>query len=448
MSSIPRRRLLLVLALAACSAVHAEDKPQPSALLAIPNARVPIEGMLTGGQPTREQLQSAAAAGYRTVINLRPASEEGILPQEASIVADLGMRYVHLPIAGPADLTKENVTRLDAALGEAGAGPVLFHCASGNRVGALLALRAAWIGGASPEDALRLGKNAGLTRLEAATRERLDAEPTVLRQSGTGFYQELSWARDARSLLVSVLETNATPEGFEYRVQRLTLDPPTIEPLSAGPRDLWTSWSPDGSRIAFASGPGEAADVFLMSADGASPTRLTDDPANDTQPAWSPDGRRIAFVSNREGTDQLFVMAADGSGQTRIGAAEGEVQTPSWSPDGKKIAYFEIDADGQNHVYVMNSDGTGRRRLATGLWPSWSPDGARILFGTPEGLSLMNEDGSGTELLVPDVEFGEFSPDGSRIAYVATDGGFVSVWVMKADATHRVQLVTRPAPEW
>jgi hypothetical protein len=49
----------------------------------------------------------------------------------------------------------------------------MVHCASGNRVGALLALRANRLEGASPEDALELGLDAGLTRLEPAVREAL-----------------------------------------------------------------------------------------------------------------------------------------------------------------------------------------------------------------------------------------------------------------------------------
>jgi protein tyrosine phosphatase (PTP) superfamily phosphohydrolase (DUF442 family) len=86
------------------------------------------------------------------------------------------LRYVELPIAGASDLTRENVERLDRALRDAlPAGPVLLHCASGNRVGALLALRETWLRGAEPEAALALGRAAGLAGLEAKTRELMTA---------------------------------------------------------------------------------------------------------------------------------------------------------------------------------------------------------------------------------------------------------------------------------
>jgi protein tyrosine phosphatase (PTP) superfamily phosphohydrolase (DUF442 family) len=88
------------------------------------------------------------------------------------------MSYVRIPVAGAADLTRINVELLDTALRVAEpAGRVLLHCVSGNRVGALLALRENWLYGASPEDALALGRAAGLTSLEPETRKLLGLEP-------------------------------------------------------------------------------------------------------------------------------------------------------------------------------------------------------------------------------------------------------------------------------
>ncbi|MGB5353711.1 MAG: hypothetical protein WBN32_08890, partial [Woeseia sp.] len=76
-------------------------------------------------------------------------------------------------IAGPDDVTFENAAKLDALLAEF-AGPVLLHCGSGNRVGALFALRAK-AAGLSNEQALEVGRRAGLTQLEEQVRQRMDA---------------------------------------------------------------------------------------------------------------------------------------------------------------------------------------------------------------------------------------------------------------------------------
>ncbi len=159
----------------AVSLACAEGAKAPAGTPEIPNGRVPIEGLLSGGQPTPEHLEQAARAGYKTVINLRDPAEGGFEWEEETTTR-LGMRYVNLPVAGVSGLTRENVERLDAALGEALAeGPVLLHCGSGNRNGALLALREAWLRGADPEKAIELGKAAGLTRLEGEVREILEA---------------------------------------------------------------------------------------------------------------------------------------------------------------------------------------------------------------------------------------------------------------------------------
>ena len=114
------------------------------------------------------------------MINLRPDTEPGFDWEPAAVRA-MGMDYVSIPVSGPTGLTKDTVVRLDAALKAAAAkGPVLFHCASGNRVGALLALRAVWLEGKDPAAALAYGQASGLTGLEPTVKSLLGlAEPVA-----------------------------------------------------------------------------------------------------------------------------------------------------------------------------------------------------------------------------------------------------------------------------
>lgn len=181
---------LLVTPLLACrhaeheaSGTHEAEAPAPettpgetstadwSSLL--PNARQPMEGVVSGGQPTAEQLAAAAEAGFKTVINLRMPGEKGS-DNEAEIVDDLGMTYVHLPIKGAEGMTEENARALDEALAAAER-PAILHCGSGNRVGGLLALRAHYVRGLEAEEALSVGRESGLTKLEPAVREHLES---------------------------------------------------------------------------------------------------------------------------------------------------------------------------------------------------------------------------------------------------------------------------------
>ena len=149
------------------AAPPAEEPQEP-----IKNARRPMEGLLTGGQITEQQLEEAAAAGYRTVVNLRTVSEEGAW-DEGPKVEELGMRYVHIPVAGVEGITEENARRMNEVISDPKALPAIVHCGSGNRVGALFALKAFHIDGADAETALGIGREAGLTKLEEAVKEIL-----------------------------------------------------------------------------------------------------------------------------------------------------------------------------------------------------------------------------------------------------------------------------------
>ena len=121
------------------------------------------------GQPTREELQQARDAGCTTVINLRMPGEF-VEYDESAVVAELGMRYVHIPVGGADGVTAAAARKFADALRAAGDCKVIAHCASANRVGALLAI-AAWQDGEAPDRAVALGKQAGLAGLEPRVRE-------------------------------------------------------------------------------------------------------------------------------------------------------------------------------------------------------------------------------------------------------------------------------------
>lgn len=129
-----------------------------------------VDGVTSAGQPSEAALEVFADVGYVAVIDLRrPEEDRGV--DEAGIVDELGMHYVNLPIAGRNAVNFDNAKKLDEILAGFD-GPVLVHCAAGNRAGAMLALRAN-LNGASAEAALEHGKEAGLTKLEDTVRDRL-----------------------------------------------------------------------------------------------------------------------------------------------------------------------------------------------------------------------------------------------------------------------------------
>ena len=134
------------------------------------NPRHPADNLITGGQPTLDDVARLKAAGVTTIINLRGKTEHD---QSAikSAARKAGMNYINIPIASARELSLDNLNILDKALKAAADGKTLLHCGSGNRVGAMLALQAHHIQGLSVEEAMAYGKSAGMTRLEAVTKK-------------------------------------------------------------------------------------------------------------------------------------------------------------------------------------------------------------------------------------------------------------------------------------
>lgn len=149
-----------------------KDIDDAPALVPIPNARVTKSGLLIGGQPAPEQLKAIHDAGYRTIVTLRTATERGDESEEAA-VERMGLTFVSIPVAGAAGLTEENARALDKALGREDALPAVVHCSTGQRVSALLGLRAFVVDRVSAGAAIDLAKRLGMKKFEAALRERI-----------------------------------------------------------------------------------------------------------------------------------------------------------------------------------------------------------------------------------------------------------------------------------
>lgn len=130
----------------------------------------PAEAITAAGQPNENGLKELADSGYAAVIDLRAEGEDRGLDEKA-VVESLGMDYISLPIEGRGAISFENAAKLDRILGKYEE-PVLVHCGSSNRVGALFALREK-MHGADDENALAFGKSAGMTSLEDTVKLRL-----------------------------------------------------------------------------------------------------------------------------------------------------------------------------------------------------------------------------------------------------------------------------------
>jgi len=238
--------------------------------------------------------------------------------------------------------------------------------------------------------------------------------------------------------------------------------------------------SPDGNTIAFIlSKPDYKTDratrtLMLYDLRDSSTRALTAARRGVASPAWSPDGRRLAFLSvTGEGAaaqEQIFILDMRGGDAMQLTHPALGVEQFTWRPDGNAIAYVTPDAAPNkkeiqhhldafvvgdqayqekaaptpNHIWLIDADGSGNKRLTEGTWSlptaappgspasplSWSPDGRSILFTRMP--NAYDSDGFLAVVDVLDVRtgairtltshgkyegYGDFSPDGTKIAY-------------------------------
>jgi dipeptidyl aminopeptidase/acylaminoacyl peptidase len=194
------------------------------------------------------------------------------------------------------------------------------------------------------------------------------------------------------------------------------------------------------------------SEIALMNPDGSGVTRLK---VFGSDPMLSPDGTKIVYCSLRETIySQIYVMNSDGTGPKRItDHKSGDACGPAWSRDGKKIAYYafaQTQPSRNPEIWVIDTDGSNPKKLTDhGMDPSWSPDGKQIAFASHRDgifqIYAMNSDGSNVRRLTKhsaEDSNPAWGPDGKAIPYIsATANDRRGLFVMNADGSEPQGLV-------
>ncbi|WP_404343861.1 beta-lactamase hydrolase domain-containing protein [Pseudoalteromonas mariniglutinosa] len=167
------------LALLLCSLVLSTvtvAKQSPITELNITHITQQHDHVFTAGQPDQQQFAELAKKGIKTVINLRDDSE--ISWSEQDVVEQLGMRYFNIPVSNKDDINLDNAKQLYSLLQSHSNSGVLLHCASSNRVGALVAIYQALALNKPVDDAIAIGKQWGLKSLETVVAQQIEEAQT------------------------------------------------------------------------------------------------------------------------------------------------------------------------------------------------------------------------------------------------------------------------------
>jgi Tol biopolymer transport system component len=214
----------------------------------------------------------------------------------------------------------------------------------------------------------------------------------------------------------------------------------------------FTSWSPDGKRIAFFTVRAQDADIlskylmpykyllYVMDSSGNDVKRLLDFPIFDF--AWAPNGRQLFVISAHEGPDRdsaevtsgiqnptasIYIVDLQTGATTRL-PGSGRNCSAAWSPDGARLAVSYGDAE-NGGLYLIGADGRESIRLTDASTidcrPKWSPDGKLLAYAAytktdtaagDAGVFVIAADGTGKRRVAEDAVFYmQWSPDSKML---------------------------------
>ncbi|MDA0688431.1 MAG: biopolymer transporter Tol [Proteobacteria bacterium] len=218
-------------------------------------------------------------------------------------------------------------------------------------------------------------------------------------------------------------------------------------------------------------------DIYVADSDGGNLVNLTNTMGYDAEGSYSPDGSRILFASNREAYNRslsqveqalleddasyfmdLYIMDADGSNVEQLTFSPGYDGGPFFNREGDKIVWRRFNPDGNSaEIWTMDVDGSNARQLTANAMVNWGPyfhpDGEYIIYSTNVlghanfELFMVDVEGRNDPIRVTNTEGTDilpvFSPDGSKLAWstTRTPGGASQIHIADWNHERAVQLL-------
>jgi hypothetical protein len=142
----------------------------------------------------------------------------------------------------------------------------------------------------------------------------------------------------------------------------------------------------------------KTGDIFTINSDSTGNEQpLTSAVATEADPAFSPDGSKIAFASNVNGTYDIWIVPISTGIPFEVTPAGGaNERSPSWSPDGSKLVFTSA---GELFTVAAAPSSTPADLHVPGADPAYSPDGTKIAYITGGNLAVVSANGTGTQTI-------------------------------------------------
>lgn len=265
-----------------------------------------------------------------------------------------------------------------------------------------------------------------------------DAPAVAQLTRGPGLHQSPRFSPDGKRIVFT-----SNRDG-RWRVYTMNSDGSAQRPLTPRTEEsVFPAWSPEGGQIAYVARRGPSEQIFLMKADGSGRRALTERSRRNSVPVWSPDGTWIAFVSAGDREEPaLFIIRPDGSQRKKLGGPvmfRPGMLHPMWSPDGGEIAMVERVGQAEQQISILDPATGAKRRLTTGYAPHWSRSG-RIVFIVPRvgdaQIYVINSDGTGGKRLTTSGThmIPIWSTAGDWLAYLAPGEGGLGLYAVRSSA--------------
>jgi Tol biopolymer transport system component len=289
-----------------------------------------------------------------------------------------------------------------------------------------------------------VGKTEGdiwIMNRDGGNRTRLTEEGSVQKVFVSPVSNRIAYSfYDRGTISVGMVSTNGAPKG------QITGPAPFTYFSSWSPDGKWMALTgiepsechsyeirPDGNRIP-SWGNEVWSRLYILNADGGDQRYIGnvthDELSVHTGTSWSPDGTRIAFPYYDQGTTGIGVSNLETGHVIKL-TQNGGIY-PRWSPDGDWIAFIMADT-----IHLMHPDGSGLRRISTeGAVDSlsWNPEGSRLVYTTGDMIGIVDPDGANLTP-ISEVRPGpvSWSPDGKAITFSPSYGSRIRILTLSPE---------------